>query len=122
MARDHDHPTTSGSWRRWPRRVLIMYLGDGMEYADVDTVYHAPLHPYTRGLLNSIPKLGLRPDEELEPIGGAVPSLLERPTGCPFHPRCPEAIAGTCDTVEPPVVEAAPAHLVQCHLYTGGRS
>jgi peptide/nickel transport system ATP-binding protein len=104
------------------RRVLIMYLGDGMEYADVDTVYHAPLHPYTRGLLNSIPKLGLRPDEELEPIGGAVPSLLERPTGCPFHPRCPEAIAGTCDAVEPPVVEPAPGHVVQCHLYAGGRS
>ena len=97
--------------------VLVMYLGESVEYGPVREIFHHPRHPYTRGLLASIPKLGSRSKERLVPIGGSVPSLLERPMGCPFHTRCPESMAGRCDVVDPPEVEVSPGHRVKCHLY-----
>jgi peptide/nickel transport system ATP-binding protein len=98
--------------------VLIMYLGKNVEYGEVDAIYHNSKHPYTIGLLNSIPKLGIEENEELEPIKGSVPSLYNMPAGCPFHPRCPEFIAGLCEKEEPASVEIEPGHFVQCHLYS----
>src|SRR4029077_18149762 len=77
--------------------VAVMYLGRVVEQAPVDAIFHDPKHPYTRALLRSIPRLRSRTRERLTPIEGSVPLPFDRPAGCPFHPRCPEFIAGTCD-------------------------
>ncbi len=81
--------------------VAVMYLGRVVEYAPVQEVFHAPRHPYTRALLRSVPDLRATPRQRLATIGGAVPQPNARPSGCPFHPRCPEVIPGRCD-VSPP--------------------
>ena len=98
--------------------VLIMYLGDGMEYGPVDAIYHNPKHPYTQGLIQSVPRIKTRFKKQLVPIKGNVPSLYERPAGCPFHTRCPRMISGVCDKREAEIVEVEPNHTVKCHLYT----
>ena len=96
--------------------ILIMYLGKNMEVGDVRTIFHSPKHPYTQGLLASVPKLGER-EEQLVPISGSVPSLYELPRGCSFHPRCPHFMAGLCDVEEPQMYEPEPGHRVKCFLY-----
>ena len=98
--------------------VLVMYLGKSVEYADIFELFREPLHPYTRGLLTSIPKFGHGPSQQVEPISGSVPSLYELPAGCKFHPRCPKFMPGVCDIADPPSVEASPGHRVACYLYT----
>lgn len=98
-------------------RVLVMYLGESVEYASVDDLFHEPLHPYTVGLLGSIPRIAGDERVPLSPIRGTVPSLLERPTACPFHTRCDRVIAGVCDRVRPPLVEVSDGHSVRCHLF-----
>lgn len=100
-------------------RVMIMYLGQEVEYGTVEDVFHRPQHPYTRGLLGSIPKL--TPGRiEIDPIEGTVPSVYELPPGCKFHPRCPSYIPGVCERRDPPLTEIAPGHMASCYLY-GGR-
>ena len=81
--------------------VAVMYLGRVVEYAPVGELFHAPRHPYTRALLRSVPDLRATPRQRLATIGGAVPQPNARPTGCPFHPRCPEVIPGRCDAAPP---------------------
>ena len=103
------------------RNVMVMYLGEDVEYASTPTIFFEPKHPYTRELLASVPKLGRGTGERLHTIRGSVPNLYERPNGCPFHPRCREAIPGRCEAVPPPVVEVGPRHRVRCHLYAPGR-
>lgn len=103
--------------------VAVMYLGRVVEQADIQSIFLNPLHPYTRGLLASIPQLDeavSRGTERrrLQTIKGMVPDPYTRLKGCPFHPRCPDFIADVCDQVEPGAVEAKPGHLVRCHLYT----
>ena len=98
--------------------VLIMYLGRGVEFGSVEQIYHNPKHPYTRGLLASIPKLQ-KGHTLVEPIKGAVPNPYDAPAGCPFHPRCPQFIQGTCEVAMPQIVEVEPGHWVACHLYGG---
>lgn len=93
-----------------------MYAGDTAETADVRTLFKSPLHPYTRGLLDSVP--GVEQVGELKTIPGAVPNLVHPPTGCRFHPRCPSAM-DICRKEKPPVTEYEPDHFVSCHLYTG---
>jgi oligopeptide/dipeptide ABC transporter ATP-binding protein len=83
-------------------RVAIMYAGRVVEDGVLDDIFGAPRHPYTRGLLASLPRLDRR--EEPVPIGGAPPSALDWPSGCPFHPRCPLAIEA-CREVEPDLVD-----------------
>jgi peptide/nickel transport system ATP-binding protein len=97
--------------------VAVMYLGRVVEQAPVDEIFHAPRHPYTRALLRSIPRIRSRARERLMPIAGAVPHPYDRPAGCPFHPRCTEAMAGRCDRHTPSLRPVADGHSVSCFLY-----
>jgi oligopeptide/dipeptide ABC transporter ATP-binding protein len=98
--------------------VVVMYLGEVMEKADVRQLFADPLHPYTRALLRSIPRLGYGKAWDLEPIEGMVPSPYNRPSGCPFHPRCASFIAGVCDTQRPVLTQLDDGRAVRCHLYS----
>ena len=98
-------------------RVMVMYLGKNIESAPVEDLYYQPKHPYTQGLLASIPKFGTASDETLTPIEGSVPSLYEIPPGCSFHPRCPHFMPGKCDEGEPPETVLGSDHKVKCFLY-----
>jgi peptide/nickel transport system ATP-binding protein len=98
-------------------RVGIMYAGTIAEVGDVRSVFKEPLHPYTQGLMNSIPNL-LSKSERLETIEGNVPNLIRPPPGCRFNPRCPYAM-DVCRRVKPTSVEVRPGHTVSCHLYGG---
>jgi peptide/nickel transport system ATP-binding protein len=97
--------------------VVVMYLGRVVEQAPVDAIFHAPRHPYTRALLRSIPRIRARAGERLTPIVGAVPHPYDRPTGCPFHPRCAEFMAGRCDRQAPSLRPVDAHHAVSCFLY-----
>ena len=99
-------------------RVVVMYLGRVVETADVRALFRDPKHPYTRALLASIPRVGRRSRERLRPVKGMVPSPFNRPTGCPFQPRCPDAMPGLCDVVEPPLLSLGSGRDVSCHLYS----
>jgi peptide/nickel transport system ATP-binding protein len=98
--------------------LLVMYLGEVVEKADVKSLFRDPLHPYTKALLRSIPRLGQGKNWDLEPIEGMVPDPYNRPTGCPFHPRCPSIIPGVCDVDHPGILELPDGRAVRCHLYT----
>ncbi len=95
-------------------RVAIMYAGRIVEEASVNDVFHRPLHPYTEGLMASIPGRGNR-GEDLKTIRGMVPNLTHLPAGCPFHPRCPLA-EGICRQESPVLNERQDGHKVSCHL------
>jgi len=97
--------------------VVVMYLGKVVEQAPVRPLYHDPKHPYTQGLLHSIPSLASR-KKRLEPITGVVPDPLDAPPGCPFNPRCPHVME-PCTRAMPPLGEIAPHHQVACWLYKG---
>jgi len=96
--------------------VAVMYMGKIVEQADVDTIFHHPLHPYTRALLESIPRLGQRTRERrrLASIRGMVPDPYALPRGCSFNPRCSKVVAGKCNVEEPALVEIEPGHWVRC--------
>jgi peptide/nickel transport system ATP-binding protein len=96
-------------------RVSVMYAGDVSETATVRELFRNPLHPYTKGLLNSVPKA--KQERELAMIPGAVPNLIAPPPGCRFHPRCPHVMA-ICSKEKPGTIEHSPQHWVACHLYT----
>jgi oligopeptide/dipeptide ABC transporter ATP-binding protein len=98
-------------------QVAVMYLGRVVEQAPVDAIFHAPRHPYTRALLRSIPRMRARSRERLAPIAGAVPHPYDRPTGCPFHPRCADFMAGRCDRQAPSLRPVGDQHAVSCFLY-----
>jgi peptide/nickel transport system ATP-binding protein len=97
--------------------VVVMYLGTVVEQASVDDLFHDPQHPYTKALLRSIPKMGSGARQTLATIRGQVPHPQNRPTGCPFHPRCDFAIPGLCDTVEPPLAQLGPRRVSRCVLH-----
>ena len=96
--------------------VAVMYLGNIVEFGDVDTIFNNPKHPYTQALLASIPKVGAERGE-LVAIEGMVPSPFQRPRGCPFHTRCAHRIDGVCDVVEPATTHFEGKHMARCHLY-----
>jgi oligopeptide/dipeptide ABC transporter ATP-binding protein len=93
--------------------VLILYAGALVERASVVELFDRPLHPYTRGLLDSLPRVGAPRGERLRPIPGTVPPLTRLPSGCRFRDRCPLAI-DDCVRIEPRLEEKAPGHLVAC--------
>ncbi|HEY0733937.1 MAG TPA: ABC transporter ATP-binding protein [Herpetosiphonaceae bacterium] len=95
--------------------VLVMYAGKVVEYAPVKELFAAPKHPYTQGLISSIPVLGVVKDE-LDTISGTVPSLLNLPPGCRFASRCPYRME-RCDQEEPPLIKLEGNRLVRCWLY-----
>ena len=98
--------------------IIVMYLGKIVERADTAKLFSEPKHPYTQELLKSIPQLRRRRQtERLTAISGTVPPPFIRPPGCPFHPRCPQAMPGVCDVVEPPQINIDGEHTVRCLLY-----
>jgi peptide/nickel transport system ATP-binding protein len=97
--------------------VVVMYLGRVVERGPVDTIFYDAKHPYTRALLRSIPSLDAPAREKLPTIAGSIPHPSHRPSGCPFHPRCPSAIAGVCDQFEPSLQPIGEHHEVSCFLY-----
>ncbi len=100
-------------------RVAVMYAGRIVEESDVKTVFAEPLHPYTQGLIASIPILGVVKDR-LEVIPGGVPNLVNLPPGCRFAPRCRARVENKliiCQEVEPDLILARPGHKVRCWLY-----
>jgi oligopeptide/dipeptide ABC transporter ATP-binding protein len=97
-------------------RVAVMYMGKIVETADVGTIFHQPHHPYTVGLMRSIPHLGRRVKDRLVPIPGSVPDPYSIPKGCAFYPRCPAKKSPACKE-DVPLVEVQPGHLIRCTLY-----
>ncbi|GJL77498.1 MAG: dipeptide/oligopeptide/nickel ABC transporter ATP-binding protein [Nitrospinaceae bacterium] len=97
------------------QRVLVMYAGEIVESGPTDSLFHTPLHPYTLGLKNSVPQLG-RSKDLLTEIPGNVPSLNALPSGCPFHPRCPEVME-RCKTEKPRLQEVSGGREVSCWLH-----
>jgi len=95
--------------------VAIMYAGKIVERAPTQAIFNRPLHPYTVGLLNSLPGVGTKKKKRLEAIPGVVPSLLELPSGCHFRDRCPKA-AGICAEAEPELVEKQKDHWAACYF------
>jgi peptide/nickel transport system ATP-binding protein len=101
------------------QRVIVMYAGRKVEEAPVGELFARPLHPYTHGLMASIPRLGLMrgeaqaSGERLQEIPGMVPALMNLPPGCPFSPRCAFAIE-RCRTEHPPYEEKRPGHWAAC--------
>ena len=97
-------------------RVFVLYAGQVVEFGSVETVFRAPLMPYTGMLLDSLPRLGCSslPDYRIQAIPGNVPSATAFPQGCAFHPRCRHFEPSICDRDTPPLESAAPGHLVRC--------
>ncbi len=99
------------------QNVAVMYAGKVMEEADVDTLFAEPRHPYTIGLMSSIPVLGREEKRRrLSTIPGVVPSLFKLSEGCLFHERCAEA-REECRRVSPPIIDLGNGHMVRCHNY-----
>jgi peptide/nickel transport system ATP-binding protein len=101
-------------------RVVVMYAGQVVEMGGVERIFDRPAHPYTVGLLGSIPKLNER-RERLQVIEGTVPSPSQMPEGCRFHPRC-SRVTEICRQEEPVLVESDPGHKVRCWLYQNSKS
>jgi peptide/nickel transport system ATP-binding protein len=99
------------------QRVVVMYAGKVVEEADVDALFADPRHPYTQGLIRSIPRIDLDSEHKtrLEAIGGSVPILINPPVGCRFAPRCKFAM-DICTAKEPLLRQIAPGHRMACHL------
>ena len=97
------------------QRVAVMYLGRIVELADADELFSNPLHPYTQALLAAVPvpDPGVESARAFRPVQGEVPSPINPPSGCVFHPRCPIAI-DDCARVEPPLERKAPDHYAAC--------
>ncbi|MHA1972077.1 MAG: ABC transporter ATP-binding protein [Candidatus Hodarchaeales archaeon] len=98
------------------QKVAVMYAGHIAEFGTVEQIFENPMHPYTIGLHDSIPKINEK-RERLVPIPGEVPDLINPPPGCPFHPRCSKAMP-ICREEFPQEIEVEPGHRVSCHLYT----
>ena len=95
-------------------RVAVMYLGKIVESADAKEIYANPQHPYTRGLIGSVHKIGSKKEERLFSIEGTVPLAMNLPNACGFYDRCDVRIEGLCNKADPELVEVAPGHMIAC--------
>ncbi len=102
--------------------VVVMYLGRVVEEGPVDALFHAPKHPYTQALLRSIPSIKSTPRVKLPTISGSIPHPYNRPSGCPFYPRCPDFMPGVCDRQEPGPLVVGERQKVSCFLYQDGQA
>jgi oligopeptide/dipeptide ABC transporter ATP-binding protein len=98
--------------------VVVMYLGRVMEEGTVDDIFHAPRHPYTRALLRSIPSMHGETRTELPIIKGVLPHPFNRPSGCPFHPRCDDVMPNQCAKAVPVLQPIGPQRAVSCFLHS----
>ncbi len=99
-------------------RVAVMYMGKIVETASASVIFHQPLHPYSIGLMQSIPKMGRLKKERLVPIPGSVPDPFSIPQGCAFYPRCPAVKKPACTAPEGvPLTEVEPGHWIRCTLF-----
>ena len=97
-------------------RIAVLYLGRVMEYADAETVFTGPHHPYTEALLSAVPSLDGTSQERII-LSGEIPSPANPPSGCVFHTRCPRRLSsGICESTEPPLAEVEPGHSMRCHI------
>lgn len=108
-----------GIVREWTARVYVMYAGSMVETAPTERLFREPMHPYTRGLMKAVPKL--TGEGIAEGIGGRIPSYLDPPAGCRFHPRCPHRME-VCSREPPPYFDVGSRHRVACFLYRDQRS
>ena len=97
--------------------IVVMYMGKQVEKASTVKVFYEAKHPYTKALLESIPKVGKRSSQRLASISGMVPDAFHLPSGCVFHPRCPSFMPGKCDKIVPKYQEVEQDHWVRCLLY-----
>jgi len=100
------------------QRVIVMYTGQIIEQADISVIFQHPSHPYTKGLLDSVPKfiVDASPKQKLPTIPGMIPDMLHLPTGCKFSPRCTHQNA-LCEQVEPPLIKISENHWTRCWLW-----
>ncbi|HNQ77550.1 MAG TPA: ATP-binding cassette domain-containing protein [Acidobacteriota bacterium] len=96
-------------------RVAVMYLGRFVETGETKEIFHRPMHPYTKALMESAPVADPTVVKEKKPIEGEIPSNVNLPTGCPFHPRCPMKQA-VCEKEAPKLAEHEPGHFAACHF------
>jgi peptide/nickel transport system ATP-binding protein len=99
--------------------ILVMYAGRAAEYGSAEQLFNAPEHPYTWGLLGSMPRFDRPPSERLIPVRGTPPSLIRVPSGCPFHPRCDfsDRVGSACTIERPDLVDSNHSnHFVACHI------
>ena len=98
-------------------RIVVMYLGKIVEIADSRSLYDTPLHPYAQALLSAIPVPKIHPEKKRIVLQGEVPSPINKPSGCAFHPRCPHCM-DICKKVDPALVHYKDSsHMAACHLY-----
>jgi peptide/nickel transport system ATP-binding protein len=96
-------------------RIAVLYLGRLMELGPAETVFEGPHHPYTEALLSAVPTVDGGGRERIR-LEGEIPSAASPPQGCVFHTRCPRKLGAVCETVEPPLAEVEPGHLMRCHI------
>jgi peptide/nickel transport system ATP-binding protein len=96
-------------------RIAVMYLGRLQEVGTTDQIFAGPHHPYTEALLSAVPSVDGEPSRRIR-ITGEIPSPAAPPSGCVFHTRCHRFIEGTCDVIEPPIIEIEPGHRIRCHI------
>ena len=103
--------------------ILVMYAGRSVEYSSADDIFRHPQHPYTWGLLGSMPRLDREPTDRLMPIKGTPPSLIQVPAGCPFNPRCTyrDLVGEACTTQRPAFRSVGDFHHLACHLESADR-
>ncbi|MES2432866.1 MAG: ABC transporter ATP-binding protein [Pseudomonadota bacterium] len=97
-------------------RIAVLYLGQVLEIGPAAAVFSGPHHPYTAALLSSAPAIGDEATKRVKLVG-ALPTTAQRPMGCVFHTRCPQSIAGLCNTTPPPRLQLAEGHVIDCHLH-----
>jgi peptide/nickel transport system ATP-binding protein len=116
------HDLAIAKYFAWHGQIGVMYLGRIVEYGPTPQVVNDPGHPYTRALLSAVPEADpvlTRTKERLALQNQNIPSLLNLPPACTFHPRCPLFVEGVCDTIEPALAEYAANQTVACHVTTG---